>query len=134
MQNAQVTTSIQIAGLTFSGQSTRTGDAATALTPALPAGFAGALTTRSDGTGGVVTLEDSGHGLTDQDTVDVYWSDGSARGGSISGVNGAEVTIAGLTGDDLPLGEDPAARSYWRYLWRRMSRMSGCQAVVQRTH
>lgn len=67
----------------------------------IPAAKGGTLTTRTDANTGEMTLE-SGHGITDSDVVDVYWSGGSRRGMTVGTVASLVVPIDGGSGDDLP--------------------------------
>lgn len=72
----------------------------------VPAGKSGTLSTRTSDTAGTVTLE-SGHGITDGQTIDVHWvdSDGRARcahGATVGTVSGDDVPFTGAAGDVLP--------------------------------
>ncbi len=103
----QINTVAQIGGLSMSGLITRTGDASLAHQIALPKGTAGTLTGRTDDDTGVATLE-SGHGLQNADTVDVYW-DGGMRYGMDAQVAGDAITLDGGSGDNLPTHTPPTA-------------------------
>jgi hypothetical protein len=91
-----------IGGKSFSESKSISGDAAIVHEEAIAAADPGALTTRTDADTGVVTVDESGHGITDSDEVDVYWDGGCRRGMPVSSVSGALVTIDGGSGDDLP--------------------------------
>lgn len=67
----------------------------------LDAGQAGTLTTRTDDDTGVITLGE-GHGLTDADTVDVYWAAGVHYGMSITAYDTTTITVDLGAGDVLP--------------------------------
>ncbi|KKK87215.1 hypothetical protein LCGC14_2755450, partial [marine sediment metagenome] len=93
---------IGMGGKQFSESSSITGDGVILHDVSIPAADAGELTTRTDADTGVITVDDSGHAITDSDKVDVYWADGSRRGMSVSSVSGALVSIDAGSGDDLP--------------------------------
>jgi hypothetical protein len=97
--------SISGGGVQISGNAIRDTDSVSGLTPTLPKGKAGSLTTRTDDNTGVATLGAS-HGIVTSDVVDVYWS-GGRRYGMTTTVSGNDVTIDGGTGDDLPTQGDP---------------------------
>ncbi len=104
MPTARSNAKVRLAGLKFDGTLLRTGDGWQAHQVALPTGTAGSLTTRTNDDIGEATLE-SGHGLQDDDTVDVYWSGGARYrmnaqvAGDVIALNGTESPLAG---DDLP--------------------------------
>lgn len=84
-----------------------TGDHVNNYDIALPAGKAGALTTRTGDGEGVITLL-AGHGIADSDIVDIYW-DGGARY-AVTVDTGASTTLTfddtpAATGDVLPADE-----------------------------
>jgi hypothetical protein len=64
----------------------------------------GALTTRTDNDTGELTMS-GGHGITDGQRLDVYWSGGSRRGMTVGTVSTNQVPIDGGTGDVLPADE-----------------------------
>jgi hypothetical protein len=66
------------------------------------AGEAGSLSTRTDNDTGTVTADDSGHGISDGDRVDLYWDGGCRRGMTVGTVSGADIPIDGGNGDNLP--------------------------------
>lgn len=73
----------------------------------LPAGKAGALTTRTDDGEGVITLL-AGHGIADGDIVDIYWEGGARYAVTVD--TGAATTLTfddtpAATGDVLPADE-----------------------------
>ena len=72
--------------------------------PALVAAQTGTLTTRTNNTDGVCTL-DTGHGIV-TGKVDVYWATGVRYGvDAVRDVNA--ITISGGAGDNLPTEDDP---------------------------
>lgn len=94
----------------FPGYSFNSGETAVTITatitkeaaiPANPAVNAGTLTTRTDNDTGVATLNVSHTIVTSGALVDVYWT-GGVRYGMTATKSGAEVTIDGGSGDNLP--------------------------------
>lgn len=79
----------------------RSGDDLIDLEVTLPAGKSGTLTTRTDDNTGVVTVA-SGHGITDSDTVDVYWSGGRRYGVDVTATAATTIDIDLGSGDNLP--------------------------------
>ena len=83
-----------------------TGSGITVRDPSVPAAKTGQLTTRTNDTDGVITM-DSGHGMTTSDIIAVFWSDGSGgydrRYRVDTAVSTDEVTISNGAGDDLPV-------------------------------
>lgn len=77
-------------------------DAAIVHNVSIPAAEAGSLSTRTDADTGVITADESGHGITDSDLVDVYWTGGSRRGMTVSSVVGALISVDAGNGDDFP--------------------------------
>ena len=72
----------------------------------LPLGLAGTLSTRTDDDTGVVTLT-AGHGITTDDTVDIYFDDGVAYAGDVISAAATTITVDLLSGTELPT-EDSA--------------------------
>jgi len=62
----------------------------------------GQLATRTDNDTGIITMVGGNRGITDSETVDVYWSTGSRTGMTITLVAGADISIDGGAGDNLP--------------------------------
>lgn len=79
----------------------RTGDDLIDLQVTLPAGKSGTLTTRTDDNTGIVTVA-SGHGITDSDTVDVYWAAGRRYGVDVTATDATTISIDLGAGDNLP--------------------------------
>ena len=92
---------VQGGGISVQESVTRSGDSTVAAQIALPAGKSGTLTTRTDDNTGVVTVA-SGHGITDSDTVDVYWSTGRRYGVDVTATDSTTISIDLGAGDNLP--------------------------------
>jgi hypothetical protein len=100
--NAQCSVTVNIGGMNISATKNLTNNDISTTQPTLPAGKAGTLATRTSDTQGTATLG-GGHGITDGDTVDVYW-DGGVRYGMVVGTvagNSVPLTDSG-DGDNLP--------------------------------
>lgn len=98
---ASVTFSAVMAGTTIQATLLRTADGSLGRDPTLPVGSAGTLTTRTDNDTGEATLS-AGHGLAQNDKVDVYWTGGLRYGMTVGVVSGNVVPIDGGSGDNLP--------------------------------
>lgn len=103
--SSKITKNFSMGGETFNQSSTPSADGAIVHNITASAADAGSLTTRTDADTGVVTVDDSGHSFAESDRVDLYWEDGCRRGMSVSSVSGAEVSIDGGDGDDLPAAD-----------------------------
>lgn len=79
----------------------RTNSGTIALEDTLNTAKAGTLSTRTDNNTGTLTLG-SGHGITDGQIIDVYWSGGVQRTVTVGTVSGTSVPIDGGIGDNLP--------------------------------
>jgi len=62
----------------------------------------GTLTTRTDNTSGIATLE-AGHGIVVSNVVDLYWTGGRRYNVNVTAVATNDVTFSGGTGDNLPV-------------------------------
>lgn len=80
---------------------TRSSDTLINTEVALPAGKSGTLSTRTDNDTGVVTVS-SGHGITDTDTVDVYWTGGKRYNVDVTATTSTTISIDAGSGDNLP--------------------------------
>jgi hypothetical protein len=108
-----MTTAQRIKGFTFENESFANNEAQVEFTgvvkvtkpiAALVAAQTGTLTTRTNNTDGVCTL-DTGHGIV-TGKVDVYWATGVRYGvDAVRDVNA--ITISGGAGDNLPTEDDP---------------------------
>jgi hypothetical protein len=67
----------------------------------LPAAKSGTLSTRTDDNTGVLTVA-SGHGITDADTVDVYWAGGVRYGMDVTATTSTTISVNLGDGDNLP--------------------------------
>lgn len=104
-----VKNNIGLGGKQFSESSSITGDGAIVHDVSVGSAEAGSLTTRTDADTGVVTDDDSSHSITDADLVDLYWDGGSRRGMTVTIVSGADISIDGGLGDDLPVQDTAVA-------------------------
>lgn len=97
--------SISGGGVTIQTQPVvRTSSGAIGLEDTLSAAKIGALTTRTDDNTGTLTMN-SGHGFTDGQILDVYWSGGVQRNVVIGTVSTNSVPIDSGIGDNLPADE-----------------------------
>jgi hypothetical protein len=101
---ANYTRSLSCAGLSFSLSSAISSDLAIPFSVSVAAAKVGALTTRTDDNTGTLTMN-AGHGITDAQRLDVYWSGGSRRGMTVGTVATNEVPVDGGAGDVLPADE-----------------------------
>ena len=85
---------------------TRTNSGTIALEDTLTAAKEGDLTTRSDDNTGTLTM-DVGHGLTDGQVIDIYWTGGVQRSAVIGTVSVNSVPFDSGIGDNLPVDETP---------------------------
>lgn len=79
----------------------RTNSGPIALEDTLSAAKSGTLTTRTDNNTGTLTMA-SGHGITDGQIIDIYWSGGVHRSATVGTVSGTSVPIDNGIGDNLP--------------------------------
>jgi hypothetical protein len=100
MAQGSINLSVSIGGVTVNQTIVLSADNAQVYEIALPAGYAGAVSTKTDANTGVVTLA-AGHGVQSDAIVDVFW-DGGVRYGMTATVAGNDVTVDGGAGDDLP--------------------------------
>lgn len=92
-----------LAGLSISSVVQREASGGVAQSPSLPAAKAGTLTTRTGDGAGAITLG-AGHGLHQNDVVDVYWGTALASFGVRYGVK-----IDAVNGNDVSFDDTPAA-------------------------
>lgn len=81
---------------------TRTNSGSIALEDTLSAAKSGTLTTRTDNNTGTLTMA-GGHGITDGQIIDIYWSGGVQRTVTVGTVSTNSVPIDGGIGDNLPI-------------------------------
>ena len=60
------------------------------------------LTTRTDADTGIATMA-SGHGVTTNDTVDIFWKAGRIHAMTVTASDATTIGIDGGSGDDLPI-------------------------------
>lgn len=105
MATAQVNSTFSIAGKTILANTSKmaSGEFSQDLSgdDILPAGNAGTLTTRTDANTGVATVAE-GHGVTDSDTVDVYWAAGVRYSMDVTATDATTISVDLGDGDDLP--------------------------------
>jgi hypothetical protein len=99
-----ISSNVSLAGISIQSLITREAEGQISHTVALAAGKAGTLTTRTDDNTGEATLG-TGHGMAQNDVVDVYWEDGVRYGMVVGVVAGNVVPIDGGAGDNLPLAD-----------------------------
>lgn len=100
MTSASLKTTGTIGGIAFNGAVTRSAPTVLTVNEDIPGTKAGTLTTRTDATNGVITMS-SGHGLTNGQIINLYWTGGSRKGITVS-ISTNALTITGGTGDNLP--------------------------------
>ena len=98
----KVNISYRVGGAVVDAVIDRTDEQGATTQVALPAGKAGTLTTRTDDNTGVVTVL-AGHGITDADTVTLFWEGGVRRGLTVTATTSTTISIDAGAGDNLPL-------------------------------
>lgn len=83
---------------------TRTNSGPIGLEDTLTAAKTGTLTTRTDANTGTLTMAE-GHGLTDAQVIDIYWTGGVQYGVTVGTVSTNSVPIDSGIGDDLPTAD-----------------------------
>ena len=101
MASGTLSISLALGGTAINRSVTRTTDAAVAYEVSLPAGKAGTLSTRTDSNTGILTVA-SGHGITDADTVDVFWTGGNRYGMTVTAYDSTTISIDLGAGTNLP--------------------------------
>lgn len=99
---ARTNISASIGGKTISGTLTRTEATDVSSQVTVSAAKAGTLSTRTDNDTGTLTLA-SGHGITNAQVIDIYWSGGIQRGCVVGTVSGTSVPFDSGAGDNLPI-------------------------------
>lgn len=97
----RVRESITLGGRSANSQSTVSAEGLVSKEVTVAAAKVGQLTTRTDANTGTLTMS-GGHGITDGDVIDIYWTGGSQRGATVGTVATNSVPIDGGIGDDLP--------------------------------
>ena len=95
--------SANIGGDSYSGSIPMLGDGVISVNPALPGGFAGTLTTRTEGSGGdhAAIATCAGHNIITGDIVDVYFTAGVQYSCEAT-VSGTAITLANGLGTHFP--------------------------------
>lgn len=102
MGKAVVSTRVDIGGMSITNLVEREDNLPQAFEETVAAGKAGTLSTRTDDNTGILTVA-SGHGITDADTVAVFWDGGSRYGMTVSATTSTTISIDGGAGDNLPV-------------------------------
>lgn len=101
MATASIVKTASAQGKTFSYALSQTTDGALVKDPTLAAAKGGTLTTRTSDTAGTLTMS-SGHGITDGQVIDIYWSTGQVTSATVGTVATNSVPFTGATGPVLP--------------------------------
>lgn len=101
MPTSRLTVSGDIGGMSMNSTLTRTADGQIGHDLTLDPAWTGTLSTRTSDTEGTLTLE-TGHGIQNGDTIDVYWDGGRRYDVVVGTVAGDDVPISGGEGDALP--------------------------------
>lgn len=101
MSTGRVNISYRVGGAVVDAQIDREDEQGAATLVSLPAGIAGTLTTRTDADTGIVTVL-AGHGITDSDTVTLFWAGGVRRGLTVTATAATTISIDVGAGADLP--------------------------------
>lgn len=105
MTQALVSSRIEIAGMVIRGNVTRTAEGQQTVEVVVPAGQAGSLSTRTDDDTGIITLDATPVGITDADTMDIYWDGGQRRNVAVDAVAGNNIAFGAANdgdGDVMP--------------------------------
>lgn len=106
MPDATYGVTFSAGGISIQSSKKRTADGQIGVQATLPVGSAGTLSTRIDDNTGILTVG-SGHGITDADTVDVYWSGGRRYGVDVTATTATTISIDLGAGDNLPAQSTP---------------------------
>lgn len=105
--NVQVTSSFL--GRSYNDDQSVTGDNVFGSSPTVTPAQSFTLTTRTDANTGELTFASAGHGITDAQKLDLYWTVAGVnyhrRNMTVGSVAGAVVPIDGGSGDDLPAAD-----------------------------
>jgi len=102
LPTSNLTVSGDIGGVAVNSSFSRSASGQIAHDVTLNAAKTGTLTTRTDNTSGIATLE-AGHGITGGNVVDLYWTGGRRYNVNATSVATNDVTFSGGTGDNLPV-------------------------------
>lgn len=89
-------------GVSIAKSQARTADGGSDVQVAVPKGFAGTLTTRTDANTGTITLV-GGHGIATGNNVDIYWAGGVQYDVTVGTVSTNSMPFDLGIGDDLPI-------------------------------
>jgi hypothetical protein len=98
---ADISIRTRVAGVNIDATIRRTDELEQAFRTTMAAGRAGTLSTRTDDNTGIVTVA-SGHGITDTDTVAVFWEGGSRHGVDVTATTSTTISIDLGAGTNLP--------------------------------
>jgi len=95
-----------VAGVSLSSTISRSNELGSIFQRTLPAGITGTLSTRTDANTGILTVG-SGHGITDADTVAVFFAGGRQVAVDVTATTATTISIDLGVGDDLPVVTTP---------------------------
>lgn len=99
--NSQIKINAAIAGVNIAGTLAQSAGAQESVNESIAAAKTGQLTTRTNNSDGTLTMS-GGHGITDADVLDLYWSGGRRYNVVVGTVATNSVPISGGSGDNLP--------------------------------
>lgn len=99
--SARIRVQTSVAGISLESTIVRNEELEQAVQVELAAGIAGVLSTRTDNDAGVLTVG-SGHGVTTDDSIAIFWADGSMYSGNVTATTATTITFDSGLGDDLP--------------------------------
>jgi hypothetical protein len=103
---ADISIRTRVAGVNIDSTIRRTDELEQAFRATMPAGRAGTLSTRTDDNTGILTVA-SGHGITDADTVAIFWEGGSRYGVDVTATTSTTISIDLGAGANLPIVTTP---------------------------
>jgi hypothetical protein len=99
---ANISIRTRVAGVNIDATIARTDELEQAFQHTMDAGKAGTLSTRTDDNTGILTVA-TGHGITDADTVAIFWDGGSRYGVTVTATTGTTISIDLGAGTNLPI-------------------------------
>lgn len=99
---AKITQKTTVAGVTITSEIVRNDELEISFRATPDAGKSGTLSTRTDDDTGILTVA-TGHGITDSDTVSVFWAGGSRHSMAVTATTGTTISINLGAGDNLPI-------------------------------
>jgi hypothetical protein len=103
---ADISIRTRVAGVNIDATIRRTDELEQAFRATMSAGRVGTLSTRTDDNTGILTVA-SGHGITDADTVAVFWEGGSRYGVDVTATTSTTISIDLGAGANLPIATTP---------------------------